>query len=161
VNSVKEINPYCLYILLFYELLTSHRHIPSFMFKSELFCFAAIIRSFQNFYHWHKPLSHHRPVEAQGKGKSVSLERKILHGAGIFYNLTSRGSGLKLGGYHMIYISQWLKFGSCKLFSMYVTLGNEGSSGFCCYDEVLILSQILSVFGLYRHLLISTENVRS
>jgi hypothetical protein len=61
----------------------------------------------------------------------------------------------------MMYISQWLKLGSGELFSMYVTSGNESSSGFCCCNEVLILSQILSVFSVCRHRLISTENVRS
>jgi hypothetical protein len=48
INSVKEINLYCLPISLFDELPTSQRCvISSFVFKSE-FCFVALIRVFQN-----------------------------------------------------------------------------------------------------------------
>jgi hypothetical protein len=50
VNNTKEINPDCLPVPLFDKLLTSHRHIiSSFVFKSKLFHFIAIISGFQSF----------------------------------------------------------------------------------------------------------------
>jgi hypothetical protein len=50
INNVKENNPYWLPVSLFDKVLTSHRHIiSSFVFKSNLSRFIAIIKSFQNF----------------------------------------------------------------------------------------------------------------
>jgi hypothetical protein len=55
VNSVKQVNPYCLPVSLFDKLLTSHRHIiSSFIFKSKFFCFIATVRGFENC-SWYQP----------------------------------------------------------------------------------------------------------
>jgi hypothetical protein len=86
---MKEGNPHSFPILLFDELLTSHRHIiSSFIFKSNLFHFIVIIRIFQNFAFSANRVGvfcditvSPRPEKLQGKGNLCDKDGKILHGA--------------------------------------------------------------------------------
>jgi hypothetical protein len=72
LKSVKELNPYCLHILLFYKLPTLHRqNISSFMSSSKLHSCVGIIRIFQIFKHLHSCIlwQHHFTYLGRSSGE--------------------------------------------------------------------------------------------